>query len=375
MISAGITGQSGFIGCHLYNYLGQHDKIKRIPFRDEFFQHQEHLQEFVKKCEVIVHLAGVNRHAVPKTLYQTNLDLVNSLLQACEATGSKPHIIFSSSTQEEQDNEYGRSKREGRQIFEKWARKNSSKFTSMIIPNVFGPFGKPFYNSVISTFCHQLTHKEQPEIHIDGTLNLIYVGELMKEFESLILDDPNKKIKLIDTRIVPHTATAKVSDILSFLQEFKNIYLEKQVIPDLSESFRLNLFNTFRCYVPPEYYPVKYQQHTDDRGSFVETIRSQNSGQYSYSTTRPGVTRGNHYHTRKVERFSVIKGKARIQLRRIGTEEVIEYFLDGKNPAFVDMPIWHTHNITNIGKDDLLTLLWINEPYNPDDPDTYFEEV
>jgi UDP-2-acetamido-2,6-beta-L-arabino-hexul-4-ose reductase len=375
MISAGITGQAGFIGSHLFNYLGQNDEINRVPFHDEFFQNSEQLQEFVKNCEVIVHLAGVNRHADPETLYRTNIDLVNLLLQACDAAGSQPHIIFSSSTQEERDNEYGRSKRDGRQIFEKWAQKNSSRFTGLIIPNVFGPFGKPFYNSVISTFCHQLTHSEQPEIHIDGMLNLIYVGELMKEFEQIILGKPNKKNNLIDTRIVPHTATAKVSEILTVLQEFKDLYLEKQIIPNLSDPFHLNLFNTFRCYVPKEYFPVKYKQHTDERGSFVEVLRSQNSGQYSYSTTRPGITRGNHYHTRKVERFSVIKGKAQIQLRRIGTEEVIEYFLDGKNPAFVDMPIWHTHNITNIGKDELLTLFWINEPYDPEDPDTWFEEV
>jgi UDP-2-acetamido-2,6-beta-L-arabino-hexul-4-ose reductase len=375
MISVGITGQAGFIGSHLYNYLGQNDQITRIPFQDEFFQHPEQLQEFVKKCEVIVHLAGVNRHADPDTLYRTNLDLVNLLLQACEATGSKPHIIFSSSTQEERDNEYGRSKRDSRQILEKWAQKNSSRFTGLIIPNVFGPFGKPFYNSVVSTFCHQLTHNEQPEIHIDGTLNLIYVGELMKEFERVILWERDKKNKLTDTCIVPHSATAKVSEILSILLDFKDLYLEKQIIPDLSDPFHLNLFNTFRCYVPPDYYPVKYSQHTDDRGSFVEVLRSQNSGQNSYSTTRPGITRGNHYHTRKVERFSVIKGKARIQLRRIGTDEIIEYFMDGKNPAFVDMPVWHTHNITNIGKDDLLTLFWINEPYDPEDPDTFFEDV
>jgi UDP-2-acetamido-2,6-beta-L-arabino-hexul-4-ose reductase len=375
MISIGITGQAGFIGSHLFNYLSQNEQITRVPFRDEFFHDPEQLQNFVKKCEVVFHLAGVNRHADPETLYRTNIELVNLLLQACDASGSKPHIIFSSSTQEERDNEYGRSKRDGREIFEKWVKKNGARFTGMIIPNVFGPFGKPFYNSVVSTFCHQLTHNEQPEIQIDGTLNLIYVGELMKEFGQVVLGDPGKKNKLIDTRTVPHTATAKVSDILSVLQEFKDLYLEKQIIPDLSDPFHLNLFNTFRCYVSPEFFPVKYNQHTDDRGSFVEVIRSQNSGQNSYSTTRPGVTRGNHYHTRKAERFSVIKGKARIQLRCIGTEEVIEYFLNGKNPAFVDMPIWHTHNITNIGKDELLTLFWINEPYNPEDPDTFFEEV
>ena len=145
--------------------------------------------------------------------------------------------------------------------------------------------------------------------------------------------------------------------------------------PNLEDSFEKALFNTFRCYVPDSHYPVKYTKHTDNRGSFVEIARTQTSGQFSYSTTVPSITRGNHFHTRKAERFAVISGKALIQLRKIGTDKVIDYYLNGNVPAYVDMPIWHTHNIKNIGDEELISLFWINEPYDPEDADTYFENV
>ena len=151
--------------------------------------------------------------------------------------------------------------------------------------------------------------------------------------------------------------------------------MENGIFPNLEDPFEKALFNTFRCYVPESHYPVKYTKHTDNRGSFVEIARTQTSGQFSYSTTVPGITRGNHFHTRKAERFAVISGKALIQLRKIGTDEVIDYYLDGNEPAYVDMPIWYTHNIKNIGDEELITLFWINEPYNPEDADTYFEDV
>jgi UDP-2-acetamido-2,6-beta-L-arabino-hexul-4-ose reductase len=242
----------------------------------------------------------------------------------------------------------------------------------MIIPNVFGPFGRPYYNSVVATFCHQLTHGETPEIHVDGDLKLIYINELVDEFYQQIKNAEDGRIIRYS---VPHTSERKVSEILNILTNFREDYLEKGVMPNLGKPFELSLFNTYRCYIDHDHYPFRYVKHTDDRGSFVEIMRANTSGQFSYSTTKPGITRGNHYHTRKAERFAVISGKARIQLRKIGTSEIIEYELDGDEPSFVDMPIWFTHNIINIGEEELITLFWINEPYDPDDPDTYYENV
>jgi UDP-2-acetamido-2,6-beta-L-arabino-hexul-4-ose reductase len=167
----------------------------------------------------------------------------------------------------------------------------------------------------------------------------------------------------------------KVSEILEYLKEFKKDYLEKGIFPNISTPFRLALFNTFRCYIPHDYYPRPFKLNTDNRGTFVEIARTGSSGQFSYSTTKPNITRGNHFHTRKAERFAVIQGKAKISIRKMGTQDIIDYIIDGNNPAYVDMPIWHTHNITNIGNEELITLFWINEPYDEADPDTYFVNV
>lgn len=372
MISIGITGQAGFIGTHLYNYLGlKKDEVTRIPFRDDFFSDSSRLEEFVQQCDVIVHLAALNRHNEPQVIFDTNIALVKKLISAIENTGSKPHLLFSSSTQEERDNIFGCSKRAGREILAEWALKNGALFTGLIIPNVFGPFGNPYYNSVVATFCHQLIHGEEPKIEIDAQLKIIYVGDLVR-----IIYDAISNKSAGNEYIVHHTKEIKVTEILQKLLGFRTSYFQNGILPDLNDSFDRDLFNTFICYMDIEnHFPVKLRQNTDDRGSFVETVRLNSGGQVSFSTTKPGIIRGNHFHTRKAERFAVIKGKALIQLRRIGTDKVMNFELDGSEPAYVDMPVWYTHNITNIGNDDLYTIFWINEFFDPSDPDTFFEKV
>lgn len=372
MIKVGITGQAGFMGSHLYNYLGTKENIQHINFKRFFFENERDLEQFVKECDVIVHIAAMNRHDDQRVIYDTNIGLVNKLIAACEATSATPKIIFSSSTQEERDNLYGKSKRDGREALENWAKTNGAKVSSLVIPNVFGPFGKPFYNSFIATFCHQIVNGEKPTIHNDGEVNLIYINELAEAFYQEVISE---KEDTITTKTVPHTATKKVSEILALLNNYKATYMDNGVVADLRDPFELALFNTFTSFIPKDYFPRKFVKHTDNRGAFVEIMRANTSGQSSYSTTVPGITRGNHYHTRKVERFAVISGKARIQLRKINTDVVFNYELDGNEPAYVDMPIWYTHSITNIGDTELITLFWINEPYSPEDPDTYFVEV
>jgi UDP-2-acetamido-2,6-beta-L-arabino-hexul-4-ose reductase len=372
MKKIGITGQNGFVGSHLYNTLGlSPDKFERIHFERDFFENEEKLDEFAAQCDVIVHLAAMNRHPDPEVIYRNNVELVKKLITSLEKTKSKAHVLFSSSSQEEKDNLYGKSKKEGRELLATWAEQSGGKFTGMLIPNVFGPFGKPNYNSFIATFCHKLTHEETPVIDQDGEVKLIYVGELVKEIITHIEEEKN-----LNLYEVPHTSVNKVSKVLGKLENYKKLYFENGEIPVLETTFDVNLFNTFRCYFDiKSHYPVRFTQHTDPRGAFVEVIRLGIGGQCSFSTTVPGITRGNHFHTRKIERFAVIKGKALIQLRKIDTDEVLDFFLDGTEPAYVDMPIWYTHNIKNIGEEELYTIFWINEPFNPEDADTYFVEV
>jgi UDP-2-acetamido-2,6-beta-L-arabino-hexul-4-ose reductase len=372
MLKIGITGQNGFVGTHLFNTLGlQPEAFERVSFKKYFFENEKELDTFVTQCDVIVHLAAVNRHKDPEVIYKTNLGLVRTLVASLERTNSQAHILMSSSSQEGRDNLYGKSKKEGRELLANWAQKANAVFTGMIIPNVFGPFGKPYYNSVVATFSHQVASGETPRIEDDGLLKLIYVGELIAE----IIKSIEQKTKQAH-HVVNHTHETKVSELLTLLQSYKATYQDKGEIPTISNIFELNLFNTYRCYMNiKEHFPIKFMQHTDARGSFVEVIRLGVGGQVSFSTTVPGITRGNHYHTRKIERFAVIKGKALIQLRKIGTNEVLEFYLDGEEPSYVDMPIWYTHNIKNIGDEVLYTNFWINETYEANSPDTYFEIV
>ena len=365
----GITGQNGFIGKHLYNYLGLQDGVELIEFEKKYFEKAEDLEKFVNACDVIIHLAAMNRHENQQVIYDTNVQLVEQLIAACKKTNSTPHILISSSTQEDWDSLYGNSKKRGRELLEKWASENNAITTGMVIPNVFGPFGKPFYNSVVATFCHQVVTGETPTINSDGLVKLIYVNELIEEIYQLIQKKQTGKVS------IAHNHEIKVSELLAKLKEFQKQYIQNGEFPSIIDKFDLALFNTFRCYIPHDFYPRPFTKHTDDRGSFVEIVRANTSGQFSFSTTKPGITRGNHFHTRKAERFAVIKGKAKIQLRKIDTDEVVDYIIEGENPAYVDMPIWHTHNISNIGNEEMIALFWINEPYNQEDADTYFVGV
>ena len=368
----GITGQAGFVGTHLFNLLGTKKDFERIQFEDEFFDNEKKLREFVRRCDVIVHLAALNRHSDPQVIYDTNVLLVKKLICAMEAEKVTPHVLFSSSTQEDKDNLYGSSKREGRKLLQAWADRSGGKFTGCVIPNVFGPFGKPDYNSVVATFCHRITHDETPEIKVDSSIKLVYVGDLCEQMISVMRSDVPENPYFIEWG-----AEKKVSEILSLLERFKKDYLLNGVIPHLNDAFEVQLFNTFCTYIEfDKFFPFKLKCNSDVRGTFVEVVKLDRiGGQVSFSTTQCGITRGNHWHTRKIERFAVIKGKARIELRRIGTDKKFVFLVDGSMPSFVDMPIWYTHNITNVGDDELLTMFWINEFYNPDDPDTFFEEV
>lgn len=370
-IRVGITGQAGFIGSHLFNYLGiNKDKYERIWFEDEYFYNENNLNNFLSNCDAIVHLAALNRHSKPDEIYTKNIELVNKLITGLEKTKAKPHIIFSSSTQETLDNIYGQSKKEGREILKKWCKNSGAGFTGLLIPNVFGPFGKPFYNSVISTFSYQITHNQTPRIEIDKNLELIYVNNLVGVITEIIGNNV-----FSDLYKVNYDFDSKVKEILEKLNNYNENYLKQNIIPKLKSRNEINLFNTFRSYIEYDQINRMLDKKEDNRGYLTELSKSYTEGQTFISETHPGITRGNHYHLRKIERFAVIKGEALIRLRRIGSNDIKEYKVSGEKPSFIDIPIWHTHNIENTGDSKLLTLFWSNELFNPEDSDTYFEEV
>jgi UDP-2-acetamido-2,6-beta-L-arabino-hexul-4-ose reductase len=369
MKKIGITGDNGFIGSHLKRFLNLFPKkYKLVSFERGFFENQNKLDNFVENCDCIFHLAGVNRSDDVDYLYRKNIQLSEILVDSLIRTNFKGNVVMSSSSQEDLENSYGNSKKIAREKLKKWSEETNNQFSGLIIPNVYGPFCKPFYNSVIATFCYQINNNQEPKIQIDKKINFIYIDNLVSKLVKTIDND-------IDSNIIEGDFEIQISDILIKLNKYKS-YNDDFLFPDLVNKNDLNLFNTFRSYIDlKNNFPRSYKSHNDDRGSFTELIKSESQGQVSFSTTKPGITRGNHLHTRKVERFIVLNGEALIQLRKIDSKEVLEFKLSGEKLEFIDMPIWYTHNIKNIGDGELITLFWINEFFDPKDPDTYFKNV
>jgi len=365
-----ITGLVGFMGSHLRDRLSREEDFEVPQFEDAYFSQPEKLREVLAGSNTVVHLAAMNR-GDEKEIYNTNIELVTRLIETLESVNARPHVIFASSTQIYLDNPYGRSKKEGERILEDWSKRNNAPVSVLVIPNVFGDRGRPFYNSVVATFCHLLTHGGKPEVKVDKELSLIYINELTEIFWNRI-NNPPAGFERVDIKA---TANAKVTDILAMLNHFKECYYDWKIVPALAGNFEKNLYNTFLSYAESADYEQPLTLRTDDRGSLFEIVKQEKGSQIFFSTTRPGIVRGNHYHTRKQEKFCVVKGKATIRLRRIGTDNVIEYNVSGEKPVVVAMPIFYTHNIENVGTEELYTLFWTNEIFDPNDSDTFFEKV
>lgn len=361
-----ITGSEGLIGWHFQCRLLVEQGIEAIPVGRKAFANDAVLVELLSNCDGIIHLAGMNR-GEDAEIEHTNPALAQRLVDTLDHAGLRPHVVFSSSTHIDRETPYGRSKKSASKVLRSWAERSGASYTSLVLPHVFGEHGRPFYNSVVSTFCHQLALGQAPSIEHDGELELLHAQDVVK----IALDALTRKG--ID-EVRPSGRKMRVSELLFKLQSFANSYLNG-VIPDLSDRFDLCLFNTFRSYLFPAHYPVLLELHADERGSLFEAVKTEHGGQAFVSTTRPGVSRGNHFHFAKVERFLVVQGEAEIKLRRLFDREVTNFRVTGREPVFIDMPTLHTHSITNVGENELITLFWSHEFFDPERPDTYSESV
>jgi UDP-2-acetamido-2,6-beta-L-arabino-hexul-4-ose reductase len=367
MLKVGITGARGFLGWHFRCFL--HSKGIRNPVTadSEEFASEDGFLRFVSEVDVIVHFAGVARGS-EDAVARGNLDVAQSLKSALEKSGRTPHVIYASSIQINNNSAYGRSKREAGEILEGWASKSKSKFTNLVLPNLFGEGGRPFYNSVVATFCHQITRNEKPSILKDAEISFLHAQSVCDLIWSAIENGASGNLAPDGTHI-------KVSSLLAKLKEFHGLYFETGTIPDVRDAFNRSLFNTYRSFlfqVKPTF-PTK--KHVDPRGSLSEIVKTVNGGQGFFSTTVPGVTRGDHYHRSKIERFAVISGEATIKIRKLFSNDVQEFQVTGDTPTWIDMPTLHTHNIANTGRSDLYTLFWSDEIFDPSNPDTYAEKV
>lgn len=366
----GITGANGFIGWHLRCYLETRDDVSevRLAGRNEFAA-DEKLYQFVSGLDCIVHLAGVNR-AESHALIEGNIKPAKQLVRALTKTNATPVIIYSSSVQalNPDVNPYSESKAAVGQIFSTWSEATKGRLISLIIPHVFGEYGKPHYNSAVATFAHQVANGEQLSIHNNSKLELVHVQDLVERMIALYQGGASGDVSIVGHKI-------GVVEVAAQLQNLHNTYINDGQIPDLSDHFIRCLFNTLRGAFQTNMRVRKVNKYQDDRGWLVEAVKANSGGQCFVSTTLPGITRGNHFHRYKVERFFVLQGRARIQLRKLFNDDIVCFELDGTSPSYVDIPTLHTHSITNVGEDELITLFWADEFFDEDSPDTYFEEI
>lgn len=366
-----VTGARGFLGRHLLDRLHREETFHAVEIGREEFAEPSKLTSSLQDCELVVHCAGVNR-GEPAVVEAANVELANRLIAALDMGGVRPRLlVYTSSTQERLDNPYGRGKRRAGEALAAWGRTNGVPVCSLVIPNVFGDGGRPFYNSVVATFCHQLAHGEEPKIVENRRVPLVYVNRVIAE----ILTCLQAPAAASAARDIRPDCEILVSELLTLLRRFRTTILEQGAVPAFGSRFELELYHTFRAYLGSAALEWRAQPRTDARGTLFEVIKQVGAGQIFFSTTKPGVTRGNHYHTRKIEKFCVVQGEAIIRMRRIGTSEVVEFPVSGAAPAAVEMPVFFTHHIENIGSEELVTLFWTNEVFDPADTDTFMEDV
>jgi len=355
----GIHGSYGFVGYHLWAYLNYKcDGVEVIRLSKSLDNDDE-----LKRCNVIVHMAERNKGDVHQ-LYIDNIKSAEGLTTRLDEVKGRPSIIYTSSIHEDDDDLYGKWRRDNIQMFQHW----TDDFKSIKLPNIYGPFCKPNYNSFIATFCDKIIKGEDLSV-TDNDVNLLYVEDLCAQILDVILD---KRIE------VNYTDTVSTKYVYNTLLRFKDNYLTKNKIPELLSEFELNLFNTFRSYIDNDNRLFSIDTYTDERGSLSELVISKTEGQIFYSTTKPniGAIRGNHFHTKRIERFCILEGDALVSMRKVGTDEVIEYKISGNNNVVFDTPVYYTHNLQNIGDTTLIACFWMNDILKENEiDDTYIESV
>jgi UDP-2-acetamido-2,6-beta-L-arabino-hexul-4-ose reductase len=357
-----VTGAHGFLGWHLRCRLhALTDATVAAVGRDDLGR----LPEVVRNADAVVHVAGVNRGGDTE-LAETNVTLSRLVADAVTRAGSRPRIVFANSIQAANGTPYGDGKAAAASVLARTAESVGSTFVDVRLPNLFGEHGRPYYNSFVATFCHDLAVGRKPNV-VDRELSLLHAQRAAQALMDGLAGDSR-----IDE---PDGTPVTVVGVLGALRWFQNTY-DSGDIPPLVSALDIELFNTFRAELFPARYPIPLVKRGDARGELFECVRSHGGGGHAFvSSTVPGATRGEHFHLRKVERFVVLRGRARVTLRRLLTDQVVTFVVDGESPVALDMPTLWAHNITNTGDDELVTLFWTNTVFDAAHPDTFAEQV
>ena len=378
-----VTGANGFVGRNLVSQL---ENIASGKARNYAIAREElhvlcydvdsdpaALEEYCRRADFVFNLAGVNRPEDPSEFMKGNFGFASVLLDTLKKCGNACPVMISSSTQAALDNPYGESKRAGEELLFEYGRETGAKVLVYRFPNVFGKWCRPNYNSAVATFCHNIAHGLPIRVNDPSVvMHLVYIDDVVDELIGALSGDEHRAGAFCEVPVV-HEIT--LGGIVDLLYSFRDMQQDLEV-PDLGDAFTKKLYSTYLSYLPKEKFCYPLKMNVDNRGSFTEIIRTPDRGQFSVNISKPGITKGEHWHHTKNEKFVVVSGHGLVQLRKIGTDEVINFEVSGEKMEVVEMIPGYTHNIINLSDtEDLVTFMWANEAFNPERPDTYFEPV
>lgn len=367
-----ITGADGLLGWHAHTRLhaancadkfaGIAPRFEIVALNRKSFQSDTELDKAVSGAVGVLHFAGVNR-ADDSVIAEQNPAIAQRLLDSCRRTNSQPYIAYANSTHSAGDSVYGKSKRRAAEIL----HDAELSVANIIFPHIYGESAKPFYNNVTSTLIDQIINEQDVSVNPDGAVNLLHAGDAADIAIQSIVSGSSDDIR-------PDGDHIGIPDLYEMLSKMHKLY-ENNIYPDFRTALQVKLFNAYRFATYPQKWPRKLQLNEDNRGVLFEAVKGGGNGQSFLSTTMPGITRGDHFHLNKVERFLVVQGEAIIRMRKVLGSEVLEFKVGGDAPAAVDMPTMFTHSIENVGSSDLTTLFWTHEIFDPENPDTYADAV
>ncbi len=376
-----VTGAKGFVGKNLLEALKNvrdgKDKTYELTSDLTVFEYdvdtdKSLLDEYCKNADFVFNLAGVNRPETEDEFMKGNFGFASTLLNTLEKYNNKCPVMLSSSIQASLDNPYGKSKRAGEDLFFEYSKRTGAKVLVYRLTNVFGKWCRPNYNSAVATFCHNIAHNLPITVSDrNHMMTLVYIDDVVNELINALCGKENRKDIFCEVG-VSHKIT--LGEIVDLLYSFKNSRNDLSVV-DTSDAFANKLYATYLSYLPTDSFSYPLKMNCDERGSFTEILRTIDRGQFSVNISKSGITKGNHWHNTKNEKFVVVSGKGVIRFRKIGEEKVYEYYVSGDKIEVVDIPTGYTHNIENLGDTDMVTFMWANECFNPEKPDTFFEEV
>lgn len=364
-----VTGANGFIGKNVIAEMSASHTILKYDINNTF----DELVSFINEADFIIHLAGINRPKDEKEFDTGNKGFTEQIIDLIKSTKRDIPLLITSSIHAEKDNAYGKSKKAAEDALFAYARETGNKVYIYRLPNVFGKWCRPNYNSAVATFCYNIARDLPIQVNDpEYLLPLVYIDDILDEMKRAL----NGQVTTKEDGFcyVPVTYQIKLQDLVDMIYSFKESR-QSLFIPNMSNELEKKMYSTYLSYLPKDEFKYSLKMNIDHRGSFTEFIKTINNGQVSINISKPGIVKGNHWHHTKNEKFLVVYGKALIQFRNINEEEIIDYYVSGDKLEVVDIPTGYTHNIINVGETDLVTIMWANECFDANNPDTKYKEV